>query len=293
LTGISTLSIGDVNSLSQEYISPPGFTWADLYKDIPSDLLVTSDIFPPPPIQSWCWSIMNMFLFLTLAWYLDSILPDEYGVRQKPFFFIHKSYWGYDNSEQENQSRDLQTWQTMASAHYIQNSTPKPSKGSIFTRLFRRHNTFTSKTSSDITLSPASSLEQKPCADIEVSLLRDAAHDISTPAALRVVHLRKVFANFVAVNDSNFVMHQGELLAVLGANGSGKSTTCHILCGITPATAGDALVDDSLSLLGNVGGKNSVGWCPQHDILFDELTPIEHVFTFMRGLISDSIVCVD
>jgi ABC-type glutathione transport system ATPase component len=221
---------------------------------------------------------MNMFLFLILAWYLDSILPDEYGVRQKPFFFIHKSYWGYDNSEQENQSRDLQTWQSMASAHYIQNSAPKPSKGSLFTRLFRRPNTFTSKTSSDTTLSPASSLEQKPCADIEVSLLRDAAHDISTPAALRVVHLRKVFGNnFVAVNDSNFVMHQGELLAVLGANGSGKSTTCHILCGITPATAGDALVDDSISLLGNIGGKNSVGWCPQHDILFDELTPIASI----------------
>jgi hypothetical protein len=39
------------------------------------------------------------------------------------------------------------------------------------------------------------------------------------------------------------------------------------------------LVDDSISLLGNIGGKNSVGWCPQHDILFDELTPIEHVLT--------------
>lgn len=70
-------------------------------------------------------------------------------------------------------------------------------------------------------------------------------------------------------------MHQGELLAVLGANGSGKSTTCHVLCGITPATAGDALVDDKMSLLGNVG--KVVGWCPQHDILFDELTPLEHV----------------
>jgi energy-coupling factor transporter ATP-binding protein EcfA2 len=77
------------------------------------------------------------------------------------------------------------------------------------------------------------------------------------------------------VKDSSFVMHQGELLAVLGANGSGKSTTCHVLCGITPATGGDALVDDRMSLLGNVG--RFVGWCPQHDILFDELTPLEHV----------------
>jgi len=77
------------------------------------------------------------------------------------------------------------------------------------------------------------------------------------------------------------VMHQGELLAVVGANGSGKSTTCHVLCGITPATTGDALVDDKLSLLGNVG--KVVGWCPQHDILFDELTPLEHVTSLPPG----------
>ena len=71
-------------------------------------------------------------------------------------------------------------------------------------------------------------------------------------------------------------MQQGELLALVGANGSGKSTTCHMLCGITPATAGDALVEDEVSLLeGNEGGL--VGWCPQRDILFDELTPLEHV----------------
>jgi ABC-type multidrug transport system ATPase subunit len=74
-------------------------------------------------------------------------------------------------------------------------------------------------------------------------------------------------------------MHQGELLAIVGANGSGKSTTCHVLCGITPPTAGDALVDDSISLLGSNVGESLVGWCPQHDILFDELTPLEHVLS--------------
>jgi hypothetical protein len=68
LTGISTLAIGDVNPLSQQYIPPVGFAWADLYKLIPDDLIVT-DATPPPPVQSWYWSIMNMFLFLILAWY--------------------------------------------------------------------------------------------------------------------------------------------------------------------------------------------------------------------------------
>ena len=67
LAGISTLAIGDVNFLSQEYIAPPGFSWADIYKTIPTDL-VASDAIPPPPIQSWYWSIMNIALYFSLAW---------------------------------------------------------------------------------------------------------------------------------------------------------------------------------------------------------------------------------
>lgn len=88
-------------------------------------------------------------------------------------------------------------------------------------------------------------------------------------------------------------MHQGELLAVLGANGSGKSTTCHVLCGITPPTAGDALVDDKISLLDANGPERLVGWCPQRDILFDELTPLEHVRTLLAELTADVFVCCD
>jgi hypothetical protein len=67
LAGLSTFAIGDVNFLSQEYIPPPGFAWADLYKRIPPELLST-DAIPPSPVQSWYWSIMNIVLFLLLAW---------------------------------------------------------------------------------------------------------------------------------------------------------------------------------------------------------------------------------
>src|ERR1700724_188563 len=74
LTGISTLSIGDVNAISQQYLPPPGFAWADLYKDIPQNLLISSSIYPPPPVDSWYWSIMNMVLFLVLAWYISRFL---------------------------------------------------------------------------------------------------------------------------------------------------------------------------------------------------------------------------
>ena len=136
-------------------------------------------------------------------------------------------------------------------------------------RIFRRRGGNEPATTSSATI---------PVADAEVSLLREATFDTSTPAALRVAHLRKSFGHgCVAVSDSSFVMQRGELLGIIGANGSGKSTTCHLLCGMSPVTAGEVLIDDHLSLLARSPGGSLIGWCPQEDILFDDLTPMEHV----------------
>jgi ABC-type glutathione transport system ATPase component len=161
---------------------------------------------------------------------------------------------------------DLRGWLASVTTHYKKNSLLRP-------RSFFKRRSNTPSTSSLDTA-------EKPVEDNEVSTLRSAAEDLTTHCALRVVHLRKIFPPaFVAVRDSSFVMHQGELLAVLGANGSGKSTTCHVLCGITPATAGDVLLDDRERLLALARrGGGVVGWCPQRDILFDELSPLEHVW---------------
>lgn len=130
-----------------------------------------------------------------------------------------------------------------------------------------------------------------PVTDTEVSELTSSALDPTFSAALRVVHLRKVFSDaFVAVNDSSFVMQNGELLAVLGANGSGKSTTCHMLCGVIPPTAGDAFIYDRSSLFHSHQGLGLIGWCPQKDILFDQLTPVEHVDRCHIDLMIDCII---
>jgi ATPase subunit of ABC transporter with duplicated ATPase domains len=215
--------------------------------------------------------------------YLDSVLPDEFGVRRKPLFFLKKEYWGFKSKQPD---RDLQTWLADVSAQFAAQSNPKP-KVSFFKKLqfpsfvtkFTPRIPFLNRTRRTTQQTPSTLSLQKPPQDIEVTLLHDSAHNLSHPAALRVVNLRKQFPTLTAIHNSNFIMHQGELLAILGANGSGKSTTCHILTGITPATAGDALVDDRVSLL----DERVVGWCPQHDILFDELTPLEHVHSLPDG----------
>ena len=71
-----------------------------------------------------------------------------------------------------------------------------------------------------------------------------------------------------AVKDACITFNEGSLLALLGQNGAGKSTTMNILSGLTPATSGDALMygysmSQQMYLINEL-----MGVCPQHGIKF-------------------------
>jgi len=58
---------------------------------------------------------------------------------------------------------------------------------------------------------------------------------------LSVQHLRKVYSGkppLVAINDISFELQKGEILGLLGPNGSGKTTTIQMLLGTLTPTAG-------------------------------------------------------
>ncbi len=109
---------------------------------------------------------------------------------------------------------------------------------------------------------------------------------------LRVQDLVKVFPNgFRAVDGVNVRMYEGQIFALLGHNGAGKTTMISMLTGMLKATEGFANVygyDVFQSDLDEV--RSIMGVCPQHDILFDLLTPIEHlsIFQDFKGAKRDS-----
>ena len=77
-------------------------------------------------------------------------------------------------------------------------------------------------------------------------------------------------------------MFKGQITALLGHNGAGKTTTMSILTGLFPPTSGDAIVN-GYSILDNIDGvRQSLGLCPQHNVLFDRLTVKEHLKFFIR-----------
>lgn len=60
-------------------------------------------------------------------------------------------------------------------------------------------------------------------------------------AILEVKNLTKAFGGLLAVNDISFQVEEGEILGLIGPNGSGKTTTFNCINQFFPITSGDIL----------------------------------------------------
>ncbi|XP_058060642.1 phospholipid-transporting ATPase ABCA1-like [Anopheles bellator] len=106
---------------------------------------------------------------------------------------------------------------------------------------------------------------------------------------IQIQALQKVYSNKkVAVEGLTFNMFEGQITALLGHNGAGKTTTMSMLTGMKRPTAGTAIIwgHDIRTEMRQV--RSSLGYCPQHNILFDALTVREHLYFYgrLKGLSS-------
>lgn len=110
-------------------------------------------------------------------------------------------------------------------------------------------------------------------------------------AGVQIQGLMKVFGSKVAVNNLNLNMFEGQITVLLGHNGAGKTTTMSMLTGLFPPSQGTAFVNgyDIRSDIENV--RNSLGLCPQHNVVFHDLTVEEHLYFAckLRGCESSKI----
>jgi len=94
--------------------------------------------------------------------------------------------------------------------------------------------------------------------------------------AIRVEHVSKRLGDFVALDDVSFEVHSGELVALLGPSGGGKSTMLRIIAGLEDADAGRVFLDGAL--VDHLDSKaRRLGFVFQHYALFRHMTVAENI----------------
>ncbi len=94
---------------------------------------------------------------------------------------------------------------------------------------------------------------------------------------LNVQGLTKRFGNFTAVDGVTFEVRAGQVVGYLGPNGSGKTTTIRMLCGLLRPTSGTAQVMGVDVVENPEGVKRHIGYMSQKFALYDDLTVRENL----------------
>ncbi len=101
--------------------------------------------------------------------------------------------------------------------------------------------------------------------------------DSSYEVAVRADGLTRRFGTFTAVDRVSFDVRRGEIFGFLGPNGSGKTTTIRMLCGLLPPSEGTATVAGFDIVRQRTAMKPHIGYMSQKFSLYNDLTVAENI----------------
>jgi len=187
---------------------------------------------------------VDTVIYIVLGIYFDNVIPNSEGISKPWYFFLTKEFW-----------------------------TGKSDEDIVPTHLERR-NSFAltgDPAEEERILFPDEHFEK-----VGEDLKRQEAQN----DCLKIRLLNKFFDSKHSVADFSVNMYKGQIFALLGPNGAGKTTTISMLSGLLPSSSGSAYFG-GLSMFKNMDvTREKLGVCPQHDVLFEFLTPKEHLELF-------------
>ncbi|OUM61279.1 hypothetical protein PIROE2DRAFT_20971 [Piromyces sp. E2] len=240
---ISKLSSNSYNYITSTIVEGKGFYWSDLFEKPQSTLSVRGgyDLSRmEPPINALYYLLISTGIYVVLALYFDNVVPNVYGNRKSLLYFLVPSYWFKRSS-----SVKPQQWIQNTQKKYKSKINIKELDGDV-----QEHYRYTCDPN---------------------------AND----SPVKIINLRKVYGRGkkknVAIKNTCLSMGMNKVVALLGQNGAGKSTTMNIISGLTRPTAGDISVFDKSLRKNPSAVQAELGICPQEDILFKDLTAMEHL----------------
>lgn len=110
----------------------------------------------------------------------------------------------------------------------------------------------------------------------------------ASPTLLSVSDLVVDYGPLRAVSGVSFDVGSGRVLAVLGANGAGKSSVARALCGLVPVTTGSIRFDgkDLATLSAHEISRAGVAYVPEGRGIFRSLTVNENLRIATRGTVA-------
>ena len=103
---------------------------------------------------------------------------------------------------------------------------------------------------------------------------------------LRVEGIRSGYVGSKVLNELSLTLDAGEILAVIGRNGVGKTTLMRTLMGVLPTDGGDILLDQQsiAHLSSDARARAGLGYVPQGRDVFPGLTVQENLQVGMQKL---------
>ncbi|MCH4161240.1 MAG: ABC transporter ATP-binding protein [Bifidobacterium sp.] len=112
----------------------------------------------------------------------------------------------------------------------------------------------------------------------EVEMEHTNNNDSPESVAIEVSHLTQGYGKTIVLQDIDFTVHKGEILALIGPSGSGKTTLISTIMGMMPAKTG------SVRVLGvpmpNRTELGNIGFMAQNDALYTNLSGLENLKFF-------------
>ncbi|GET85463.1 abc transporter, putative [Leishmania tarentolae] len=232
--------------------------------------------------------VLDFCVYLLLMFYLDAVLPKAVGVPKHPLYFIRDPMRHYRRKRAERAWKLAQRRRQASSVTDAANAADEAAQPPLMERKGTRDALGETYDGNDARRCTA----HGAAADDDGEDGRDpnGVYEVEnfTPEQLsvRVLGLRKVFNRgghrFVAVRGFFWQLPTSGISVLLGHNGAGKSTVINMMTGMLYPDSGDCYIGDSSIRFDLARARHQIGFCPQHNILWPELTCREHLEFFAR-----------